>query len=91
MWIPMMVALAAWAATRHRKQPKVVAKASRPKGEPTIGQRTFTDKTGLGYVLDPVVQRPKLHAGNGLGDKATHLEHERQVKDVQQLRSAMGF
>ena len=89
MWIMMMVALAAWAVSNQQVKPKVAKKPARR--EPTIGERTFTDKTGLGFVVDPAVQRPKLHAGNGLGSKAKQLEHQREVNDVQEISSLMGF
>ena len=90
MWIAVLMALAAYAATQQKAPQTKVAKKPGNK-EPTLRQRTFTNNTGLGYVPDPVVQRPKLHAGNGLGSKAKQLEHQREVRDVIEIKSAMGF
>ena len=90
MWIAVLMAVAAYAATQHKTPQAKVAKTAKNK-EPTLKQRTFTNNTGLGHVPDPVVQRPKLHAGNGLGSKAKQLEHQREVRDVMEIKSAMGF
>ena len=92
MWVMAMAAVAAYAVIQQSKPRTVdVVDEAQDAKEPTLGQRTFTDKTGLPFVPDPVVERPPEHLVNGLANKAKYLKHTREVRDVQNLSESLGF
>ena len=74
-------------------QQKKVAKVEKVNKikEPTLRERTFADKSGLPFVPDPVVQRPDTHAAMGLQVKAKRMEHQRELRDVQNISTSLGF